>query len=33
MKICNEIIEEFYNIRLIYYSKRKDSLLKKYTSY
>ena len=27
---CNEMIEEFYKVRLVYYSKRKDSLLKKY---
>ena len=26
-----EIIDEFYTIRLIYYTKRKESLLKKYT--
>ena len=27
---CNEMIQEFYTMRLIFYSKRKDSLLKKY---
>ena len=27
---CNQMIEEFYKVRLVYYSKRKDTLLKKY---